>query len=285
MNNQRQFNQPSKNNGSDMLSPNRPPRGRKKPNEKLLRTLRSIMLFAGGMIAMLGLLLLLLPLFRVQNIVVEGNSYCTSEDIIAATGIEAGDELLALDLQTALKNVFAECPNVENCSISISFPFTVKIKVTEKSGVMYAAFNDKYVSFDRSFRVLEMIQNGETDFSPFLFVKLPTLSAAGVGQKLVFSDLTLDTGYMTSLLGVLEEHALYETVTYVDFSERFSLSFVLEGKCRVEMGKLSEVDTKVRLMKEMLSQKGGAAATYAVVDVSNPEKPTYARVDAEEIFD
>ena len=47
----------------------------------------------------------------------------------------------------------------------------------------------------------------------------------------------------------------------------------------------NDLSTKVRLMKEMLAQKGGAAATYAVVDVSNPEKPTYARVDADEIFD
>ncbi len=267
-----------------MLSPNRQPNNRKQPNEALLRVLRRIMLVAGGIILVLGLLLIILPTLQVKSVVVEGNSYCTSEQIIAASQIEIGDELLEVDLQNALDRIFAECPNVETCSVSISFPFTVKIKVTEKSGVMYTAFNDQYISFDRSFRVLEMKDNGETAFSPFLYVKLPAISGILVGSEIVFAEAEADRTYVGALLEVLEGKDLMERVTYVDFSERFSLSFILDAHTRVELGKLSDAEIKLNLASEILSQKNNPNA-YAVVDVSNVEKPTYQTVAAEVLFD
>ena len=62
--------------GNAMLSPNRPPHaGKKKPNPALLRLLRMAMLIAGGLILLFGLLLLVLPMFRVQGIEVSGNSF------------------------------------------------------------------------------------------------------------------------------------------------------------------------------------------------------------------
>ena len=85
------------------------------------------------------------------------------------------------------------------------------------------------------------------------------------------------------LMKQIKDEKLIEKVSYVDFSERFSLSFVLEERCRVELGKLSDVQIKINLMNEILEQKNPPNA-YAVVDVSNVEKPTYQTVEADRLF-
>ena len=65
---------------------------RKKPNPTVLRLLRGAILAVGGVILLLSLLLVILPLFRVQKIYVEGNSYYSTEEILELSKNKAGKE-------------------------------------------------------------------------------------------------------------------------------------------------------------------------------------------------
>ncbi|MBQ7336675.1 MAG: FtsQ-type POTRA domain-containing protein [Clostridia bacterium] len=271
---------------AELLSPNRTPRAvRKKPNQGLMRLLRAAMLLMGGMILVFGLLLIVLPIFKVSQVEVAGNSFYTAEQLAEASGIEVGDELLAVDMQDAVNRILKACPNVAKVSIGVSFPFGITITVEERTDVMYTEYNGKHISLDRSFRVLEMIDSGETRFSPFLYVQLPKIASVSVGGKIVFADAAADLTYVGTLLDFLKEKELLADVTEVDFSERFSVSYTLQGRCRVELGSVSALDTKLLLVNEILNSKGGIDAAYAVIDVSDTQKPTYRVVDASELSD
>lgn len=258
---------------------------RRGPDEGLLRLLRGCIFFCGAVVFILGLLLILFPMFKVEGIIVEGNSYCATQDIVTASGIVEGNELIGLDLEKAMYAIFEECPNVETCTISISFPFTIKIKVTEKSDVMYAAYGEQYISFARDFRVLEIDSNGEEKFSPFLRVNLPAIRNASKGEPIQFADGSAELAYAGVLLDTILGRDTLGEVTYVDLSERFSLSFVLSNSCRIEIGKLADMELKLTCVEEILRQKGGVTAGYAVIDVSNPSKPTYQKIDGEQLFE
>lgn len=269
--------------GNAMLSPNRPPHaGKKKPNPALLRLLRMAMLIAGGLILLFGLLLLILPMFRVQGIEVSGNSFYTTEQIKEIAGVREGDEVLAVDLQEVVDRILADCPHVDGVSVSMSFPFHIKITLVEKTDVMYTSYQEKYVSFDSNFRVLETIDRGENQFSPFLYVILPQVKSMQKGSTIRFADAEGDRSYIQTLYAAMEEREMLASVTEVDFSERFSVSYVLDGMCRVELGKVASLDAKLRMVDELLAQKGGSRATYAIIDVSNPQKATYRAVSEEE---
>ncbi|MBQ8416751.1 MAG: FtsQ-type POTRA domain-containing protein [Clostridia bacterium] len=265
-----------------MLSPKRPPHlGKKQPNQKLMRALRASMLIAGGMIVVLGLLLLVLPMFKVQNVEVVGNDYYTVEQIIEASGIQSGDELLALDLNECMSKVFAGCPYVDSCDI-VATPFGVKITVWEAEGVMRTEAAGKQISFTKDFKVLEIAEIGETHLSPFLYVKLPPIQSAAVGARLSFGQTT-EMSYVSTLLDALEKAEWKDDVTYVDFSERFSLSFVLREQYRIEVGSAQSLDTKLLLAKAKLEKEDGGEDTYAVVDVSE-EKGTYREIDKSQLY-
>ena len=270
--------------GENVLPPTRPPHiGKKQSNHALLKGLRVSMLIAGCMIFILGLLLLLLPMLKVKSIEVEGNVYYNADVIIAAAGIEVGDELPAIDLNLALRKILDNCPYVERCTISPSL-FSIKITVVEKENIMKTMFQNQYITFGRDFSVLEIVDEGEAALSPFLYVNLPSIASVTVGKTISFADNDLDTGYITALWNALEVAELFEDVTAVDVSERFSLSFVLDEQYRVELGKIGNIDVKFAALKEILEEKGKQNQECAVVDVSDVQKPTYRPVDKSELL-
>ena len=266
-----------------MQQPMRQPQ-RRKPDENVLRILRLGMLISGAVIFVLALAMLILPAIKINNIVVEGNTYYDDAYVIEKAGISAGDELLGWNMQKSCDDIMAAYPYASDIYISINF-FTVKIEIVEKPTVMYTEHQNQYFSIDRTMRVLEMKANGEETFSPFLRVKLPQILSAQVGATLQFADASIDPSYVPQLLDALRERNLLERVTYVDFSNRFSLSFVLSNAVRVEIGALKDMNVKLTLVEEELNKNPVNHNIYAVIDVSNTSKPIWREIDAKNLFD
>ena len=257
---------------------------RRKPNEGVLRMLRFGMLLSGAVIVVLALTMLILPMMKINKIVVEGNNYYDDATVAQMAGIAEGDELFGWDMQAACDAIMASYPYASDIYVSINF-FTVKIEIVERPTVMYAEYQNQYFSFDRTLRVLEIKADGEETFSPFLHVKLPEVSGIRVGSTVQFAEAGTELSYMTQLLDDLYNHNLLERVTYVDLSNRFSLSFILENTVRVEIGALKDMNVKLTLLKEELNKNPINHNIYAVIDVSNTTKPIYREISAENLFD
>ena len=257
---------------------------RRKPDAKTLRILRFGMFLSGAVIVVLAITMLILPMIKINKIVVEGNSYYDDEAVTQMAGIAVGDELFGWDMQKSCDAIMAAYPYASDIYVSIQL-FTVKIEIVEKPSVMYSEYQNQYVSFDRSLRVLEIKSDGEEAFSPFLRVKLPAIALAQVGHTIQFADANIELSYLTELLDFLAERNLLENVTYVDVSERFSLSFVLSNSTRVEIGHLKDMNIKLTLVEEELRKNPLDHNIYAVIDVSNTSKPIYPQIGAENLFD
>ena len=257
---------------------------RRKPNAKVLRFLRLGMLVSGAVIVVLALIMLLLPMFKIDKIVVEGNNYYDDEAVLQMAGIAAGDELFGWDMQKSCNAIIAAYPYASDVYVSIEF-FTVKIEIVERPTVMYAEYQDQYFSFDRDLRVLEIKTDGEEAFSPFLRVKLPMLSSVQRGYFVQFDSSVSDVSYLNQLLDILANRNLLEDVTYIDFSERFSLSFVLANSLKVEIGTLNDVDNKLTLLSEELKQNPVNHNIYESIDVSNTSKTIRKQIEAKNLFE
>ena len=257
---------------------------RRKPNQKVLSVLRFGMLFSGAVIVVLALAMLILPVFKISKIVVEGNSYYDDATVVQMAGIAEGDELFGWDMQKSCNAIMAAYPYANDIYVSIEF-FTVKIEIVEKPTVMYAEYQNQYFSFDRDLRVLEIKTDGEEAFSPFLRVKLPSVSSVQVGYKLQFANAETDVAYLLQLLDTLSSYHFLEDVTYVDATDRFSLSFVLSNAVRVEIGELKIMNEKLTLLFEELNIKPIDHNIYEVIDVSTTSKTIRKQIEAKNLFD
>ncbi|MBQ9773278.1 MAG: FtsQ-type POTRA domain-containing protein [Clostridia bacterium] len=287
MNSERQPNVAARPQGEGMLSPNRRPKAvKKKPNEKVVRVLFLSMAATSILIVLVSLALLILPLFRVQSIKVEGIELYTEEQIIAASGIQIGDEIVGMDLQEICDRITAQCH--VNCEI-VTGPFSVKIIIEEVADMKQMAVGDKTVILDREFEVLEILENGETPFSPLLSVKLPACASIRLGEPIRFANESASMTYVATLCDALRAKGHYEDVSYIDFSMRTSISYLYRDRFRVDLGSISDVDAKLngveRLLKQLEEDGTDLTQVYAILDVSNLSKMTCKLChDASELF-
>lgn len=245
---------------------------RKKENTSLLRFVRGCILTLCATIAVLGLLLIVLPMFRVKEIKVEGASFHSAQQITEASGIETGDEMLTINKNEVNQKIWAACPQVNGIRIVRSFS-TVKIVVTEYEDVMYTEVDDKYYAVSRDMIVVDE-SDDENDFAGLCKIELPKAVSFTRGKPVVFANQESDLSYVTSLIDTLKANGVMEQVTSIDASQKYNVSYVTDGKLRVELGKVSELAVKLQLVNEILEREALAEDSGAVVDVANVKKPT-----------
>lgn len=71
--------------------------------------------------------------FRVESVVVTGNSRYTQEEVVAATGIELGDNLFHMNKYEIYDQVRQSLPYIEDVNIRRSLPNTILLTVSEWS--------------------------------------------------------------------------------------------------------------------------------------------------------
>lgn len=69
--------------------------------------------------------------FRVETVVVSGNSRYTQEEVVAASGIETGDNLFHMNKYQVAQHIRETLPYVGEVSIQRSLPSTITIQVKE----------------------------------------------------------------------------------------------------------------------------------------------------------
>ena len=73
--------------------------------------------------------------FQVETIAVTGNSRYTQEEIIAASGVQTGDNLFRLSKRQISEQILHQLPYVESVSILRGLPSTLTFQVTEWDAV------------------------------------------------------------------------------------------------------------------------------------------------------
>lgn len=259
---------------------------RMKKNEKKLRLLQLIMTAVIISILIVGMLLLILPKFRVKTIVVEGEGLTETEkqQILVASEIDVGDEIWAVKAGHKSREIdnkiYEACPYIDTISISCGMS-KVTITVTKAQNLMYTEHAGEWYAFDPDLQV--WMKNAEQSaFSPFLKAKLPTVSSMQVGQMVQFKNADISYGYVAELVDGLKQAEVLEHVTYIDFSNKFSLSCVIEDTFRMEIGDMSMLDRKLACFYQVLKEKNSNA--FAVIDVSDPTKATYRTVSQNELY-
>ena len=107
-------------------------RGRFGPLFKLLCVLAVIVALTGGATVF----------FRVETVMVTGSQRYTQEEIIAASGIQVGDNLYALNKVRIDRNIRTQLPYVGELSINRALPSTIVITVVEWEATAQVAVPD-----------------------------------------------------------------------------------------------------------------------------------------------
>lgn len=269
-------------------------RGRFGPLFKLLCVLAVAVALTGGATVF----------FRVETVAVTGNQRYTQEEIIAASGIQMGDNLYALNKVSIDRKIRTRLPYVGELSINRSLPSTIRIDVTEWEAVARV----EAPSPEQAAAAQEELAGGKEDAKPaalaqeswLISVKGKLLEQAPENSTAIavtgLTAIAPQAGEMmkvpegeatrlealTALLGAMEDADLFREISRIQLEAtrlivRYADRFDVKMKLNADFG----YDIRLmRAVREQMEEKYGpeAAGTIDLTQekheaVYSPAKP------------
>lgn len=218
---------------------------------RLLRPL-SVLLAAAAVVAALTLF------FKVDKILVTGGVRYQAEEIVAATGIVQGDNLILLDKRSIAQRIRGELPYITDVRINQQFPDTLLIEVfeTRAAASIQGAGGNWLLSIDESLNRLKLVElANQTAAQNYLPIAGVEAEAPEVGSPLSLPEESpITVGQLTELLSSLSEQGMLSRADSIDLSDPEILVLYYDGRFRAEMYYDADFDFKLHCLFEAVAR-------------------------------
>lgn len=270
--------------------PKRRPEGRRVPPKPLPRRKLILNLVTIGAVV-LAVFLGITVFFKVQTFHVTGNSKYTSEEIIIASGIQKGENLLAFGESEAAGSILAQLPYVDQIQVGIKLPGTVNIDIVELEvsyGVQTA--DGTWWLMDAGGKMLEAISAEEAQkhtcvigvhaASPVpggeFLVEEPQSpedpdAETAPTEPLILGTMAQRAEAVLEILRTLEAYDRTAQVTLVDVTELYDIQVWYGEKYQVLLAGPTELAYKIRYMTEAVASLEADGYRGGVLDLSFQE--------------
>ncbi len=225
-----------------------------------------ISLCAAAILMMISLIFMIFASrLVIKEIKVEGNSRYSSEDMVAACGFSLESGMPVLGRERVCESLLAAYPYLKTCEITLEFPNTVIISVTEEKAEIYTEIFGEYYALNSKLKILERAENKEV-FADLLYVVIPRAERAVVGEKLVFAD-DEDGDYILEFLELTASGPLAGRLDVVYFEEKYDMVASADGEFRILFGSPAEMSLKLDAAAHIIGQNEDNCTSGSIVDV------------------
>ena len=217
-----------------------------------LRANLGVLIASIAIVCLAAIALVVVSVFRVQNISVEGNVHYTSEEIEAMV---LTDRLSYNSLYLSLKyrnKEIRDIPFIETMSVRVDSPDSITIRVYEKSVAGYVEYMGRYMYFDRDGIVVESSETrteGIPQVTGIRFDHVVLYEALPVKNTDIFQEIL-------SITQMLSKHQITTDKIYFNESNEITLYF---DNIRAKLGKdnLEDLQNYSEDRKNVTFQKDG----------------------------
>ncbi len=207
-------------------------------------------------------------LFVIRNLDAIGSSQYTTEEILAACGVDAGDHLYSFSSRVVQEKIMLQCPYVAAVDVQRTPPGTIVFSIEEETPMYYAEFYGEFWEISASLRMLDPISKTDAEEQGLIKLKLPQIQEAVSGQKIVFSNERSDT-YMQTVLDALANSDLSGRISMVDLRSAHDIAMVCDAKYKLLFGNTDVIETKLRLAIAVLEDELFSGDNKASVDLTD----------------
>ena len=242
------------------------------PEEKEIRMKRlkrkrnfRIAIVVIGFLMILSLIIspiLILTLFRVKSFTVEGAGVYTNDQIVSASGIVTGKNLLFADLDEAAENIEKMLPYTNEVKITKKLPSEVIIRCgsTEKAFAIGMA-NGLFALTDNNLKVLEITGKQPADTALIVGAvpykaeigEVAVFDAVQDGEKEEdFVDETSDL--LLEIIGAIAENGTKD-INLINVSKRNDIYIIYQERIVLKLGNGSDLASKLSLGNKVINSE------------------------------
>ena len=207
--------------------------------------------------------------FRVSTVEVEGNQDYTDEEIVAATGIDAGDNLFFLNRIGAVSRMMARLPYIQEATVSRVLPDKVVITVKESNAIATVQSETSAWMIDRNCKMMTSVT--ESEAMGLIPVTGITALLPNVGDPIQPAEG--DEGkveYLSEILFEIEVRKLQDRISEIDFTDAENPSLYFDDRFEVKLGAKGDTVRKFGLFLSASEQL--ASGDMGVIDLSLDDK-------------
>lgn len=229
-----------------------------------LRANLGVLIASIAIVCLAAIALVVVFVFRVQNISVEGNMHYTSEEIEAMV---LTDRLSYNSLYLSLKyrnKEIRDIPFIETMSVRVDSPDSITIRVYEKSVAGYVEYMGRYMYFDRDGIVVESSETrteGIPQVTGIRFDHVVLYEALPVKNTDIFQEIL-------SITQMLSKHQITTDKIYFNESNEITLYF---DNIRAKLGK-DNLEEKVMRLEQILPNLSGESGVLDLQNYSEDRK-------------
>lgn len=203
---------------------------RRKKNRRKKLIIRGVL---GGTFLVAGLIIGLLLFFNINKISVTGDSVYSAQEVISASQIEAGDNLVFVSKQRVNKLITEKLPYVGSVKIKRRLPAHLEIQVTKTDAVYGIAQSGYYTLLDKDGKVLET--NVEYIGTDKTLLNGGKVMSAVVGEQIVLeNEKTFPR--LKEVYETCEKVGLTD-ITEINIADLYNIKVVYQGRITLELGK------------------------------------------------
>ena len=191
--------------------------------------------------------------FKVQTLSVVGNERYSAQQVIDASGVAVGENLMGVSKAAVAQGIHTKLPYVQDVRVDRRLPDTVLIEVVECEAV--AVILDETGSewlINAQCKVLEQVtEQTLVDASGLSLVEGAYAVSPVAGEQLQLAQEGQFSA-LKALLGALEQTVLLPKVQSVNVEHTYELVLYYDERFEVQLGGTDELDYKARYLEEIV---------------------------------
>lgn len=190
--------------------------------------------------------------FRVSDIVVTGAEMYSEDEIIKASGVEKGDNLLLFSSSSVKKEINSKLAYAGEVTVEVKYPSTVMIQLNESKAIASISAGGYYWIIDTNGKILEQTDNnGAADT---ILITGIELTQPAIGNN-INADNSTKTTYLIELLRTIYENDAADKVTELDITSIANITFDYDGRFTVKYGDGGDGGAKFEKMVEVVNSQ------------------------------
>ena len=212
----------------------------------LLRVL-SVLLTAVAVVAALTLF------FKVDQVVVSGNSRYSAEEIIEVSGVEQGDNLILMDKYHIAEKLYTELPYITEVRINRKLPDVLMVEVVETQAVAAIKGGSSTWLMDSGGKLLEVVSASMA--KKYITLEGLTAESPAISGKLKLGEESpISAQRLLELMQALKQWGMLEKTTSLDASDPDYMVLSYDGRFQVEMFYDADFDFKLNCLQAEVAQ-------------------------------
>ncbi len=212
--------------------------------------------------------------FRVSKIEVVGADRYTQEEIIAASGIEDGDNLMLINRASVAQKIYSKLIYIGEVNVRRKLPNTIVIEINESDSIAVVESESGLWLIDNNCRLLEACATQDAEN----YIKVKGFSAVKPEMGEVVSVPEEDkpkVEFLSAILKAMTAKKMTGDVGSLDVSNPTSAEFeYLDGRFTVKLGRNENIDYKFELLLGVIAKL--EAKDTGVVDLSQDKKAQFS---------